>query len=70
MKKASEQPNNSKLNVGGIGARMIQFATVALLIPFLTILGLEEVLKGETIGTIIGGLVGYILSGISKYDEK
>lgn len=56
--------------VGGIGARIIQFACVTLIIPCIVILGIEKVLQGETIATIIGGLIGYVLSGISNYDRN
>lgn len=58
---------NKDGNLKGIGARIIQLATVLMLIPSLVILALEDVLKGETVGTLIGGLVGYILSGLSDY---
>lgn len=55
--------------VGGIGARIIQFACVTLIIPAIIILGIEKILQGETIATLIGGLIGYVLSGISNYDK-
>lgn len=70
MKQAAQNPTNSKLNKGGIGARVIQFTTIALLVPSLIILSLEGILQGETIATIIGGLIGYVLSGISDYDKE
>ncbi len=62
--------NTSKGKVGGIGARTIQFTCISLIIPCIIILALEGILKGETIATIIGGLIGYVLSGISNYDNK
>jgi len=49
----------------GIGERIIQFTCIGLLIPCIIILGLEEVLKGETIATLLGGLGGYVLSSMS-----
>lgn len=52
----------------GIGARIIQFTCVTLIIPTLIILGIENILKGETIATIIGGLIGYVLSGVGNYE--
>jgi hypothetical protein len=70
MNKASNNSTNEKLNSGGIGARIIQFTTIALLIPCLIILGLEKIIQGETIATIVGGLIGYVLSGISNYDKE
>ncbi len=48
------------------GKRVIQMSAVVLLIPVILIMGLEQVLKGETIGTLIGGLIGYLLSGINE----
>lgn len=60
----------SKAKVGGIGARTIQFTCISLIVPCIIILALEEILKGETVATIIGGLIGYVLSGISNYDNK
>src|SRR5687768_12789561 len=53
-----------KGKVGGIGARVIQFTCISLIIPCIIILALEKILQGETIATILGGLVGYVLSGI------
>jgi hypothetical protein len=56
--------------IGGIGARIIQFACVTLIIPCLVILSFEKVLHGETIATIIGGLIGHVLSGINEYGQN
>ena len=53
----------------GIGVRIIQFLTVILLIPTLLILALEGLLEQQTVATLLGAVVGYILSGIGK-DEK
>jgi len=53
----------------GIGARVIQFTCVSLIIPGIIILGIEDILKGETIATIIGGLIGYVLSGVGNYES-
>lgn len=52
-----------------IGARAIQFMAVVLLIPAIIVLALEKVLDGQTVGTLIGGLTGYLLSGIANYDR-
>jgi len=56
----------------GMGARAIQFTTVAMLLPTILILALEKILEGATVGTLIGGLIGYILSGIGDFkpDKK
>lgn len=50
----------------GIGVRVIQLLTVILVLPVVLILALEGILKGETVATLIGAVVGYILSGIGK----
>lgn len=52
-----------------IGARIIQLSAVVMLIPVILILGLEKIFEGATLGTLIGGIVGYLLSGISEYDK-
>jgi len=53
----------------GIGVRVIQFLTVALFLPTVVILALEGILETETVATLLGAIVGYVLSGIGK-DEK
>ena len=52
------------------GARTIQMSAVVLLIPVILILGLEKILAAETLGTLIGGLIGYLLSGIGEYQPS
>ena len=54
----------------GIGARIIQFTGVSLVVPLIGILALEGVLQAQTTGTVIGALLGYLLSGISSYDSN
>jgi hypothetical protein len=49
----------------GITTRSIQFLGVSLLIPTILLLGLESILSGETIATLVGAMAGYLLSGIS-----
>lgn len=46
-----------------LGPHTIQFCTITFLVPLILILALEGVLDGATIGTILGGLIGYALSG-------
>jgi hypothetical protein len=53
-----------------IGPRHIQFVSVCLIIPTILILGLEKVLTHETSATLIGGLAGYLLSNIGKYEPQ
>ncbi|WP_462266731.1 hypothetical protein [Mucilaginibacter sp.] len=52
----------------GIGARTVQFVSILSLIPAIIILAIEEILKGETVATLLGGLAGYVLSGVGGYD--
>jgi hypothetical protein len=54
--------------VGGISARSIQFASVAMFFPAIIILGLENKIGAETAAALLGGAVGYLLSGLSNYD--
>jgi hypothetical protein len=53
-----------------VGPRHIQFVSVCLIIPTILILGLERVLTHETSATLIGGLAGYLLSNIGKYEPS
>jgi len=69
-KQSGDTITTTKGKVGGFGARIIQLTCVSLIIPTLVILSLENVIKGETVATIIGGLIGYVLSGISNYDKS
>jgi hypothetical protein len=54
----------------GIGARSIQFAAVAMLIPTILIVALEKLIDGATIGTLVGALTGYLLSGVGDYKPE
>jgi hypothetical protein len=49
-----------------IGTRTIQFLSVIFVLPLMLVLGLFNVLGRETIGTVIGVVVGFVLSGISR----
>jgi 4-amino-4-deoxy-L-arabinose transferase-like glycosyltransferase len=51
----------------GLGARAIQFAAVVMLIPAIVLLALEKIIDAPTVGTLIGGLSGYLLSSIGEY---
>jgi F0F1-type ATP synthase assembly protein I len=50
----------------GTGVRAIQFLGLTLVLPIILILSLEDVLSGQTTATLVGVVVGYILSGIGK----
>ncbi len=41
-----------------------------MLIPAILFLGVEGILSGETIGTIVGGMIGYLLSSIGDESKK
>lgn len=55
---------------GGIGVRAIQFTAVGLTVPAVTLLALHGRLQGEAVATIFGALAGFLLSSISKFDER
>lgn len=50
----------------GIGVRVIQLATVLLVLPVILILALERILETQTTAALLGAVVGYVLSGIGK----
>lgn len=49
-----------------IGTKAIQFLAIVFVLPLILILGVMNVLGRETLGTIIGTVVGYVLSGFSR----
>jgi len=46
-----------------IGIKTIQFTAIILVLPLMLVLGIFGVLRQETIGPIIGVVIGYVLSG-------
>ena len=54
----------------GLGARSIQFLAVGMLVPAVLILSLEAVIDSATVGTLIGAMVGYLLSGIGEFNKN
>ncbi len=58
------------LHKKSLSARSIQFVAVVMLIPAIVILALEGAFKDSTVGTIVGGLIGYLLSGIGEYENQ
>ncbi len=52
----------------GLGVRVIQLLGVVLGLPAIVVLGLENVLEGQTVAALIAGILGYLLSGISQFD--
>jgi hypothetical protein len=49
-----------------INAKLIQFLTIAFVLPLMLVLGIMNTLGRETIGTLLGVIVGYVLSGFGK----
>ncbi len=49
-----------------IGMQAVRFLGVVFILPLLLILGLFGILHAETIGTIVGVIVGYILTLMGK----
>ena len=49
-----------------IGIKAIQFLAVVFMLPLLIILGINNVLSREAIGTLLGVIAGYVLSGSWK----
>ncbi len=54
----------------GIGDRAIQLVGLCLIIPAVLILSLESKIQGETLGTILGAITGYALSGIGNPEQR
>lgn len=49
-----------------INNKVIQFLAVAFILPLLVTLGSLNTLRQETIGPLLGVVVGYVLSGFGK----
>jgi hypothetical protein len=49
-----------------IGTKTIQFVTVIFFFPLLIVLGIYNILGRDSIGTLLGVIVGYVLSGSWK----
>jgi hypothetical protein len=49
-----------------LGTKTIQLLALVFTLPLLIILGVYNVLRAETIGTLLGVIVGYALSGSWK----
>jgi xanthine/uracil permease len=53
-----------------IGVRVIQFLSVAFVVPTILILALEGILSTESVAALLGTIIGYILSGIEEKEDK
>jgi membrane associated rhomboid family serine protease len=54
----------------GIGARVIQYLAVILIVPGILILALEKVFAPETTAALFGAITGYLLSGIGEFKPR
>ncbi len=54
----------------GMGVRAIQYVAVATIVPGVILLAMQGLLVGETVAAIFSGMIGYLLSQISKFDER
>jgi hypothetical protein len=45
-----------------VSGQVIQFVTVMILLSVIMVLGLSNILKENTLGTLLGGIAGYVLS--------
>jgi hypothetical protein len=48
----------------GIGPGTIKLAGAVMIIPVVLILALEKTLEPSTLGTVIGAVLGFVLSGV------
>lgn len=46
--------------------KALQFASIVLVLPLLLALGVMNILRSDTIGPLIGVIVGYVLAGSRK----
>ncbi len=49
-----------------IGVKTIQFLAIVFVLPLMLVLGIFNVLRTETIGPLVGVIIGYVLSGFGK----
>jgi hypothetical protein len=50
--------------------RAIQYTAVVMIIPTIVVLAMENAFQDNVVGTLVGGLLGYLLSGLSNYDKQ
>jgi hypothetical protein len=46
-----------------IGAKTVQFLSIVFVLPLMLALGVMNVLGRETIGPLVGVIIGYVLAG-------
>lgn len=57
---------NKSADQRGFAPKTLRFCAIAMLIPLLLIFGLEGALDQATIGTLVGGLMGYVLGAAAE----
>ncbi len=50
----------------GIGLRAVQTVVSVMLVPTVLILSMERIIDSSVVGTLLGGLLGYVLSPKEK----
>jgi hypothetical protein len=53
-------------NPMGLGQRVIQLVALFILVPAILVLALESVLPKDALVSLLGTIVGYSLSGLTK----
>lgn len=51
-----------------IGTKTLQFIAIVFVLPLMLALGVTNVIGRETIGPLIGVVIGYVLAGGFKHD--
>jgi hypothetical protein len=54
----------------GIGVRSIQFAATVSFAPSIVLLAINNVIDAATTAALIGAMIGYLFSGIAKFEER
>jgi hypothetical protein len=54
----------------GFAPKTFRFCAIAMLIPLVLIFGLEDALDKATIGTLVGGLIGYVLGAAADRGQS
>jgi hypothetical protein len=54
----------------GIGVRAIQMISLVLILPLIGTLAMHQALPKDAVGPLLGAIIGYVLSGIAKKEDK
>lgn len=58
------------INKKGTGVRTIQILTIVIALPIIALLAITDKMDGATLGTLLGAVLGYTLSDLSKSSGK